>query len=109
MPSPVQLPAARRRLNAALEALAERGARTACQTPIWGDIWFSDDPLERRRAMTLCRTCPIQQLCREYRDALDSAPRWRGANMHHPKHAPGVWGGVDYTRTPDAEPRRRAS
>lgn len=107
--APPQLLQAGRRLSDALRHLAGTGRRTPCQQRSYGDLWFSDDQSEREQAAALCRACPVRQLCRDYRDALDTAPRWRGANMHHPRHAPGVWGGVDYTRTPDVERPLRAS
>lgn len=93
------LQAAARRLTAGLRGLASEGHRTPCQQSRHGDLWFSDDRAERLRAMMLCRACPVRQLCYEYREALDAAPRRRGVNQHLPAYAPGVWGGVDYTRT----------
>jgi len=62
-------------------------------------MFFSSSPVERRRAQSLCTTCPYTRSCAEL------AVR-RGEHV-------GVWGGLDFGRTADrraahARPRLKA-
>lgn len=42
------------------------------------DLWFSDDPKERKQATVICSTCPVRDLCSQNSDGDE-----------------GIWGGVD--------------
>jgi hypothetical protein len=71
-------------LTRALINIAARGLRTHCSDPGTSEMWVSDHPGERSRAVGLCHGCPVIKECRTAADARDE--HWH------------VWGGRDYTR-----------
>ena len=80
--------AASEALTRALTTTASRGLRPHCGE-LGSEYWLSDDEVERRMAVVLCRGCPVVVKCREAADTRDE--QWH------------VWGGKDYTREPTSQ------
>jgi hypothetical protein len=72
--------------------LDARGLATPCGDSEVSYLWLSEDIAERRKAVRLCRACPVLAECGE-------AARARGERF-------GVWGAVDFTRNPKARKGR---
>lgn len=49
------------------------------------DLWYSDDPLDREEAVSICRSCPVVATCLD--QALEDEKKFPGG-----RH--GVWGGL---------------
>ena len=75
-------------LTKALRSLWASGLRTPCSDSEVSHWWLSEEPRERRKAVRLCRDCPVVGEC-------GAAARARGEMF-------GVWGGIDHTRNPKA-------
>jgi len=56
-------------------------------------IFFSDDPVDAARAVSMCADCPVRQACLEF--ALDS------------RQADGIWGGLNELERRRERRRRR--
>lgn len=60
------------------------------------DLWFSDDPSDRKKAMAFCATCEVSAACSAALAAMPTSQRY------------GIWGGSvqlrrDGSRFADAE------
>lgn len=56
------------------------------------DPWFSTDPERREFAAEICQPCPAREACKAR--AVEVGERW------------GVFGGVDFTASTEAERRK---
>ena len=77
-----------------LDALADRGRMTPCQTN--PEAWFAEHRAQQAAAAEACTYCPLLEPCRTYADATDQV-------LH------GVWGGVPRPVRPAAHPRPEES
>ncbi len=58
------------------------------------DLWFSDDRLERRKAVAICGVCPVRRECGEYAATLTTVY--------------GIWAGVRKSETHSRQQISRA-
>lgn len=66
--------------------------RAACIGHPRRDMWFADEPSDRKIAIAICYTCPVVAECREH-------------GISHEAH--GIWGGLSENERRRARRQRR--